>query len=85
MVLVLPPVHEYVYGEVPPPGVTVALPLEVHSVVLAVTDVLAVTAAGAVIVTLPVPEHPWLSVTVSVYVPAESAEIPAVVLPPVQE
>ena len=63
--LVFPPVHAYVYGVAPPPAVTLALPLFAHAVALPTTDALAVTAPGAVMLTLAVAVHPFLSVTVT--------------------
>ena len=38
--------HAYVYGEVPPPGVTVALPVLAHSDVLLFTEAFAVKIFG---------------------------------------
>ena len=47
--------------------------MEAHAEALAVTVAFAATCAGAVMVTLAVPVHPWLSVTVRVYVLALNA------------
>jgi hypothetical protein len=69
---VLPLDHEYVYGCLPPDGVQDALPfadpLQVGlPCAIAVTD----NAFGCAIVTAAVEEPEQLSVTVTVYVPAE--------------
>jgi hypothetical protein len=63
---VCPPVHEYVYGVLPPLGLDVALPLLEHAVALLTTLAFATTAAGAVMEMLPVAVQPLLSVTVIV-------------------
>ncbi len=70
------------YGAVPPPVVTVALPVLAQAVELLLTSALAVTPAGAVIVILAVAEHPALSETVTVYVPADRPVAFALVFPP---
>ena len=58
------------------------MPLFAHADALLFTVALAETIAGAVIVILAVPVQPVLSVTVTVYVPAESPVALALVLPP---
>jgi hypothetical protein len=63
-----PGIHRYVYGEVPPEGVTVALPLFPPLQVTVADEVTdAVRAAGSVIfIVAGVAVHPLLSVTVTV-------------------
>ena len=81
---VCPPVHKYVYGEVPPPAVTVAEPVaaELHKTsVWAVIE--ADNTAGSVIVAELVFVQPLLSVTVTVYVPAVRFTAGFTVCPPV--
>ena len=57
------------------------MPLEAQPVALLFTTALAVTEAGAVIVTVAVAVHPLLSVTVTVYEPAERLLAEALVPP----
>jgi hypothetical protein len=58
--------HEYVYGEVPPFAVTVAVAVEPPKHVTSVLTVVAASTGGCVIVTLVVTIQPTLSVTVTV-------------------
>ncbi|MNT53061.1 hypothetical protein D3C72_1901290 [compost metagenome] len=71
----MPPLgaHEYVYVPVPPVTATVADPVAepLHAIFVCALAV-ATKAAGSVIVKLWVSVHPFASVTVTVYVPAES-------------
>lgn len=64
-----------VYGAVPPVAetVTVDVPLPQE---IAVAEALALRAAGCVSVTEVEPVHPFASVTVNVYVPAERLKLP---------
>jgi hypothetical protein len=68
-VALVPPLgaHEYVYGTVPPPAVTVAPPVAppLH-LTLVVELIEAVRTVGCVIVTAAVAVQPFLSVTVTV-------------------
>ena len=58
-----------VYGGVPPAAATVMVELPpLHRMAVAFAE--ALSAAGSVIVTVAVPEHPFASVTVKEYVPA---------------
>jgi hypothetical protein len=67
--------HAYVYGEVPPAGVTVALPLlPPKQVTFTVAVMLAVMAPVEVTTTVFVITHPFASVIVHVYDPAVSVE-----------
>ncbi len=67
-VAAVPPLgdQEYVYGPVPPLGVTVAVPLEPPLHETLVLEVVAVIAVGWVIVTVLVVEYELASVTVTV-------------------
>ena len=58
--------HEYVYGDTPPPAVTVALPVlpPLHNT--GVDVALAVSNGGCVMVTVAMAVHPFASVTVQV-------------------
>ena len=58
--------HWYVYGETPPPAITVALPVPPLHKILLPAFIVAVNLAGCVIVTAEVEEHPLPSVTVIV-------------------
>lgn len=78
--VVCPPDHEYEYGPVPPLAVADADPvLAPQLVFVLVVDV--VIAAGCVIETVCEETHPDASVTVHVYVPAESPVAVAAVPP----
>jgi hypothetical protein len=78
--------HAYVYAVVPPLAVTLAAPpLPALQLTSLVTLVAIAKAAGCVTVTATTVEHPWLSVTVTLYVPADKLLAVAFVLPPVQE
>jgi hypothetical protein len=70
--VVAPLLHAYVYAGVPPLGADCALPLLLPLQLTLFTTVAFAnnTAAGWVIVTLPVAVHPCASVTIKVYVPA---------------
>jgi hypothetical protein len=59
-------VHAYVYGPVPPPTVTVAVPLHAALHVTSVCVPEIVSAVGSVIVAEAVAVHPFASVTVTV-------------------
>jgi hypothetical protein len=72
--VVAPVFHAYVYGEVPPEGDAVRVAEDpLHTV----PERLTVTDGGAFTVNVPDPEaeHPFESVTVTVYVPAAETEI----------
>jgi hypothetical protein len=73
-----------VYVPFPPEATTVALPVHAPLQSTFTCDCVAVMAGGCVMVTVRVPVHPFASVTVNVYVPAQSADAvfvaPAVVL-----
>ena len=69
------------YGKLPPPILTVAVPLFTPLMVCPVAVAVTISAAGWVIVTLVEEEHPSESVTVTIWVPAESPVAVAVVLP----
>ena len=56
--------HKYVFGDVPPVAVTVADPSLPPKQLTWVVEVVAVSKAGCVIVTVAVEEHPLSSVTV---------------------
>ena len=84
LVVVAPPFHAYVYGEVPPPGVAVTLPsvLPLQLGFVPVTD--KVSAVGWLNVTLAEKEQDFASVTVTVYVPAGWADIVEITAPVLQ-
>ena len=69
------------YGELPPVGLAVALPVLEQAVALLFIDGLGSIAAGAVIVTVTVAEMLLLSFTVMVYVPALNPVAVALVPP----
>ena len=71
------PVHEYVYGPVPPVTVRSIVPSlpEISSVEVPLAE----SAAGSLIVELAVSVQPLSSVIITVYVPLPSAEISSVV------
>ncbi len=72
--------HAKVYGDVPPEPLAVAEPLlPPLQLMLVFTTELATTAVGSVIVTLDVLVHKFASDTVTVYVPADTPVILAVV------
>ncbi len=72
--------HAKVYGDVPPVPLAVAEPLlpPLQLMLVFITE-LATTAVGSVIVTLDVLVHKFASDTVTVYVPADTPVILAVV------
>ena len=73
------PDHTYVYGEVPPPAVAVALPSEAPLQAGSVPVTVIVNTGGLFNVELEDNVHAFASVTVIVYVPAAMLEIVAVV------
>ena len=66
----------------PPPGVTLALPVLEHAIELLIKVVLAVTAGAWVMVIVAVAEQLLLSVTVTVYVPPDKPVAVELVCPP---
>ena len=60
------------YGASPPPALTLALPVLLHAIELLIKVVLAVTGVGCVVMNEAVVVHPLLSVTLTVYVPADN-------------
>ena len=80
-----PPVQLYVYGAVPPLTVSVTEPLLPPLQLTFVVAVVALSdAIGWVIVAALIVEHPFISVIVTLYVPAIKLFIFCVVEPPVQ-
>ena len=72
--------HVYVYGDVPPDTLTVALPLcSPKQRALLLLLMLAFSNAGCVMVTIAVSAQPLASVTVAIYVPAARLLAEAVV------
>ena len=71
MVDVLPPVlQEYVYDEVPPETLTLAVPFEPPLQLVDVAVAIKLNAVGSVTTTVAVAVHELASVAVTVYVPA---------------
>ena len=71
--------HKYVYPGVPPPAVTLAVPFDPPKQLVGVALHVAETAdAGSVTSEVHVAVHPLLSVTVTVYIPADNPLIDAV-------
>jgi hypothetical protein len=64
--------HTTVYGPTPPTAETVAVPSQAMSVDVFVLDVVNTSGAGSVTVTVSVAEHPYWSLTVTVYVPPDA-------------
>ena len=73
--------HAYVYAGVPPPAVTVAVPLfpPLHDVAVEVSE--EVSAVGSVIGTVTTVTHPAPSVTVTLQEPADNPVAEEVVCP----
>ena len=63
--------HAYVYGAVPPEAVTEATPVQLPLHSTFVCDPVVVKAGGCVMLKVRVVVHPFASVTVTVYVPAQ--------------
>ena len=82
--VVFPLLHKYVYGAVPPLATTAAEPVDAPLHVTFVPLQLATNNVGCVTVYEQVAVHPFASVTVAVYVPADKLLFDEVVLPLLQ-
>ena len=77
-----PGIHKYVYGDVPPVTVLVAVPSHTPLQLAFVCAMLTCKSGGCVIVAVYVAVQLWLSVTVQVYEPGHKPEMDGTVCPP---